>query len=185
MNFQEILSIFGSLPLGHGFGINTNIFETNLINLAAVVAQQTKHDQNSPMLQLLWVPWVDMSRERQSYELFAEGFFLDRDLMRWFTDNYLDNEADKTNPLASPLFGELDGIAPAVLLVAGFDVLRDEGIEYAQKLKQAGIDTELKVYQSLAHPFFNMAGEIEEAKAAFADATKILKTRMSAGSKNN
>ncbi len=151
-------------------------------NLATVVAQQTKLDAHSPVLQLLWVPWVDMSTERPSYDLFGDGFFLDRSQAHWYLDHYINNEADKINPLVSPLFGELNDVAPAVILVAGFDVLRDEGIEYAQNLKEAGVDTELKIYESLPHPFFNMAGEIEDAKVAFADATKILRARLSANS---
>ncbi|WP_201586233.1 alpha/beta hydrolase [Psychrobacter jeotgali] len=144
-------------------------------NLAAVVAQQTKGDTHPPKLQLLWVPWVDMSRERESYELFATGFFLERSKMRWFTEYYIDDEADKTNPMASPIFGEVKGVAPAVILVAGFDPLRDEGIAYADKLKEAGVETELKVYETLPHLFPLFAGEIEDAKVAFDDATRALR----------
>lgn len=144
-------------------------------NLAAVIAQQTKDDTHSPKLQLLWVPWVDMSRERESYELFATGFFLERPKMRWFTDHYLDNEADKTNPMASPIFGDVNDVAPAVILVAGFDPLRDEGIAYADKLKEAGVKTELKVYETMPHLFPLFAGEIEDAKVAFEDATRALR----------
>lgn len=151
-------------------------------NLAAVVAQQTKSDQHSPMLQLLWAPWVDMSTERKSYDLFGDGFFLDRSQARWYISHYINNEADKVNPLVSPLFGDVSGVAPAVILVAGFDVLRDEGIEYAQKLKDAGVDTELKKYETLPHPFLNMAGEIDDAKVAFAEATKTLRENFSSGS---
>jgi acetyl esterase len=70
------------------------------------------------------------------------------------------------------------GVAPAVILVAGFDPLRDEGIAYAQKLKEAGVDTTLKVYKSLPHPFLNLAGQIEDAKIAFADATGALREKL-------
>ncbi|PNK61159.1 alpha/beta hydrolase [Psychrobacter sp. FDAARGOS_221] len=144
-------------------------------NLAAVVAQQTKEDDYSPKLQLLWVPWVDMSQERQSYELFASGFFLERAKMRWYTDHYLGDKTDRTDPMASPLFGDVKGVASAVVMVAGFDPLRDEGIEYAGKLKEAGVDTELNIYETMPHVFINVAGEIEDAKVAFADATRALK----------
>lgn len=144
-------------------------------NLAAVVAQQTKEETYPPKLQLLWVPWVDMSRERASYGLFATGFFLERAKMRWFTDHYVDDEADKTNPMASPIFGEVNDVAPAVILVAGFDPLRDEGIAYADKLKEAGVETELKVYETLPHLFPLFAGDIEDAKVAFDDAARALR----------
>lgn len=144
-------------------------------NLAAVVAQQTKDDAHPPKLQLLWVPWVDMSRERKSFELFATGFFLERTKMRWFTEHYLGNKKDKQDPMASPIFGDLEGVAPAVIMVGGFDPLRDEGIEYADKLKAAGIETELKVYETMPHLFPLFAGEIKDAKVAFDDATRALR----------
>ncbi|WP_367105206.1 alpha/beta hydrolase [uncultured Psychrobacter sp.] len=144
-------------------------------NLAAVVAQQTKEDAYPPKLQLLWVPWVDMSHERASYELFATGFFLERSKMRWYTDHYINDKTDKTNPMASPIFGDVQGVAPAVILVAGFDPLRDEGIAYANKLKEASVETELKVYETMPHLFPLFAGEIEVAKVAFDDATRALR----------
>ncbi|MGP9638156.1 alpha/beta hydrolase, partial [Psychrobacter sp. AOP3-A1-26] len=144
-------------------------------NLAAVVAQQTKDDNYPPKLQTLWVPWVDISSERASYELFATRFFLERAKMRWFKDHYLSDETDATDPMASPIFGDLKGVAPAVILVAGFDPLRDEGIEYANKLKEAGVNTKLKVYETMPHLFPLFAGEIKDAKVAFDDATRTLR----------
>lgn len=147
-------------------------------NLAAVVAQQTKNDANPPKLQLLWVPWVDMSTERQSYQLFASGLFLERAKMRWYTELYLPKNSDRKDPKISPIYGDLADVAPAVILVAGFDPLRDEGIAYAKKLKAAGVDTTLKVYTSLPHPFLNLAGQIEDAKVAFTEATRALQERL-------
>lgn len=144
-------------------------------NLAAVVAQQTKDDTYPPKLQLLWVPWVDMSREYRSYELFATGFFLERVKMRWFQEQYIDDKADTKDPMASPIFGDLEGVAPAVILVGGFDPLRDEGVAYADTLKDAGIKTKLKVYETMPHLFLMFAGEIEDAKVAFENATRALR----------
>ncbi len=144
-------------------------------NLAAVVAQQTKDDAHSPKLQLLWVPWVDMSREYESYELFATGFFLERVKMRWFQEQYINDNTDTKDPMASPIFGDLEGVAPAVILVGGFDPLRDEGVAYADKLKGAGVETELTVYKSMPHLFLMFAGEIKDAKVAFSDATRALR----------
>jgi len=144
-------------------------------NLAAVVAQQAKDDAHPPKLQLLWVPWVDMSREYQSYELFATGFFLERVKMRWFKKKYINDDTDTTDPMVSPIFGNLEGVAPAVIMVGGFDPLRDEGVAYADTLKDAGIKTKLKVYETMPHLFLMFAGEIEDAKVAFDDATRALR----------
>lgn len=144
-------------------------------NLAAVVAQQTKTDAIKPIVQMLWVPWMDMSRERTSYELFATGLFLERAKMRWYTEQYLQDDQHKTNPLASPIYGDTTGVCPAFVWVAGFDPLRDEGVDYANKLKADGVPTTLKVYQTLPHPFINIAGQIDDAKAAFDDAVQALR----------
>jgi acetyl esterase len=148
-------------------------------NLAAVVAQQTRHDIHAPCFQILWVPWLDMSRQRRSYELFALGFFLEKPKMEWYTDLYLNTPADALDPRASPILGDVDGVAPAAILVGGFDPLRDEGEEYARKLEHAGISVSLKRYSSLPHPFVNVAGFIDAAKTAFNDATAQLRAAFS------
>lgn len=145
-------------------------------NLAAVVAQQTKEDTHAPKLQLLWVPWVDMSREYESYELFATGFFLERVKMRWFKQQYISDDTDTKDPLVSPIFGNLTGVAPAIIMVGGFDPLRDEGIAYADKLAKAGVEAKLTVYETMPHLFLMFAGEIKDAKVAFAEATRALRS---------
>lgn len=147
-------------------------------NAAAVVAQQRKAAAHPPKFQLLWVPWVDMSRQTRSYELFGSGFFLDKDMMEWCTDHYLRTPEDGTNPLASPIYGDVEGVCPATLLIAGFDVLRDEGIAYGEKLKQAGVKTDVRVMRDQVHLFINMAGYVPAARRAFDEAVQILRTNM-------
>lgn len=145
-------------------------------SLAAVVAQQTKNETYPPKLQLSWVPWVDMSRERESYKLFATGFFLERVKMRWFKEQYIDDKVDTTDPMVSPIFGDLKEVAPAMIMVGGFDLLRDEGVAYADKLRAAGVETHLTVYETMPHLFLMFAGEIKDAKVAFSDATCALQS---------
>lgn len=147
-------------------------------NAAAVVAQQRRDAPFPPRLQMLWVPWVDMSKQSRSYELFAEGFFLEKAKMEWYTNHYLRKAEDALDPMASPLLGDVNGVCPAVLLIAGFDPLRDEGIAYGQKLKAAGVSTHMRVFTGLVHPFINVAGFLPAANAAFAEATRLLREKL-------
>ena len=147
-------------------------------NIAAVVAQQRKEARFPPKYQILWVPWVDMSRQTHSYESVGQGFFLEKTAMEWYTQQYLSSPDDAQNPLASPLLGEVSGVCPAAILVAGFDPLRDEGIAYAEALKSADVSVTLQVFEGAIHPLANIAGRIPLAGAAFEKATELLQQNM-------
>lgn len=147
-------------------------------NVAAVVAQQRKTADHPPAYQMLWVPWVDMSKQSPSYALFDEGFFLEKPKMEWFTDNYLNTPEEALDPRVSPLLGDVSGVCPAALLVAGFDPLCDEGLAYGEKLKAAGVTTQVNLYDTLVHPFINVAGCVPAATAAFDDAAALLKANL-------
>lgn len=147
-------------------------------NVASVVAQQRKNAAHPPALQVLWVPWVYMSKQTESYSLFDLGYFLEKPKMEWFIDNYLSTPADAFDPMVSPILGDVNGVCPTVLLIAGFDTLRDEGLAYAEKLKAAGIQTEVKLYENLVHPFINVAGCVPAAQVAFNDAVSAIKARL-------
>ena len=147
-------------------------------NAAAVIAQQRKSSLFPPKFQVLWVPWLDMSKQTRSYELMGEGFFLEKKKMDWYTKLYTRSEMDTMNPLASPLLGDVKGVCNAAVFVAGFDPLRDEGIAYAEKLKFAGVPTHFKLYEGVVHPFINVAGKIPIARKAFDEAVVILKENI-------
>lgn len=143
-------------------------------NAAAVVAQQRKEAPHPPCYQMLWSPWLDMSRETKSFELFAEGFFLEREKIRWYTAHYLEHPEQATDPMVSPLLGDVRGTCPAAVMVAGFDPLRDEGLAYAEALRKAGVETEQIVLEGMVHPWVNLAGKIHGARAGFDQAVAIL-----------
>lgn len=147
-------------------------------NAAAVVAQQRKAAPQPPRFQILWVPWVDMSRQTRSYELFDLGYFLEKPKMEWYTAHYLARPEDALDPMASPLLGDVSGVCPAALLIAGFDPLRDEGVAYGRKLRAAGVETHATVYEGLVHPFINVAGCVPAAARAFEDATALLRRHL-------
>ena len=127
-------------------------------NLAAAVCQRNTRDGVAQAcFQLLIYPATDALAETASHELFARGFLLTRAGMRWFTDQYLPDRARRAEPLASPLLApDLAGLPPALVLMAGFDPLRDEGIAYAKKLQGAGVRTEWEVYPTTFHGFFGL-----------------------------
>jgi acetyl esterase len=137
-------------------------------NLAAVVAQQTRSLATPPVFQLLVYPATDLTRSMESHRTYARGFLLEDETIRWFLDHYLADPArDVHDPLGSPLaMHDLRGVAPAHVLTAGFDPLRDEGEAYARKLEAAGVPTTLHCEESAVHGFFSMAGAIDASRAA-------------------
>lgn len=123
-------------------------------NLAAAVALMTR-DRGGPQLalQLLEIPVTDISRGAGtdvSTGLFAEGYGLDRIDMEFYAAQYLNSPDDGSSPYASPLLAEdLAGLAPAHVMTAEYDVLRDSGEAYARRLAEAGVLTTL--HRGLGH----------------------------------
>jgi acetyl esterase len=117
-------------------------------NLAAVVSLMAR-DRGGPRiaLQLLEVPVTDISSgaaDHPSVALFGEGYGLDQADMGFYAEQYLGDPAEGTNAYASPLFAEdVSGVAPAHVITAEYDMLRDSGEAYALRLEEAGVETRL------------------------------------------
>jgi acetyl esterase len=146
-------------------------------NLATVVAQlAAAGDGPSPCFQALIYPVTDYSEKRASYSTFAEGFFLTREEMDWFRDNYFGSAEDRSDPRASPILAEdLSVHPPAHVVTAGFDPLRDEGEAYAEALRAAGVPVTLRREPDLVHGFVNavgLGGRSREAMDAVAAAIR-------------
>ncbi len=139
--------------------------------LAAVLANEVRHDAAKPALQVLVYPATDLRMESRSYTLFGEGFFFTRKGMEWARGNYLgDDQSLIDDPRVSPLrTGDLSGVAPALIYTAGFDPLRDEGIAYANKLRGAGVKTIHRTFDSLIHGFVGMGAVVQAAARAMDD----------------
>ena len=138
-------------------------------NLAAVVSQLAARDGGpAPVLQLLIYPATDFSRRRRSRELFGEGFLLTNSEMDWFETNYLGAaRTHARDPRASPLLAEdLSGLAPAYVVTAAFDPIRDEGEEYAAALRHAGTPVMHRRFPGFIHAFIAGAGVSRNARDA-------------------
>ncbi|QWF80043.1 alpha/beta hydrolase [Amycolatopsis sp. CA-230715] len=133
--------------------------------------------------QVLFYPVTDAAMDTESYELFADGYFLTRTGMRWFWDQYTTDEAERAEITASPLRATLDdlaGLPPALVITGEADVLRDEGEAYANKLRQAGVPVTAVRYQGVIHDFvmLNALRETNAANAAIRQAVDVLRTAL-------
>ncbi|MED4583256.1 alpha/beta hydrolase [Brevibacillus choshinensis] len=125
-------------------------------NLAAVVALRSR-DENGPAIsaQVLFYPVTNLDYTTESYEQFQQGFGLDRDLMKWFGKHYV-NDEDLKNPYVAPLLArDLGNLPPALVITAENDVLRDEGLAYAKRLQEAGVQVESVCEEGLVHGYFS------------------------------
>jgi len=137
-------------------------------NLAAVVALQAR-DAGGPKLslQVLLYPVTDVGGETQSYRDLADGYMLTREGMRWFIAHYLGKPQDAEDWRASPIRAtSFAGVAPALVITAGYDPLRDEGDAYAQKLRAAGVSVDHASFGGMIHGFIPMGKLIETGNRA-------------------
>ncbi len=135
-------------------------------NLAAGVAIEAARQGWPLAVQLLVYPATKARRETRSADLFAHGFYLTRDFMHQADRSYATGVPSE-DPRLSPLHAELpDGLAPALVYVAGFDPLRDEGEAYAERLREAGRTVSLTRFDDQIHGFFNIVGTGRTSRAA-------------------
>jgi acetyl esterase len=139
-------------------------------NLAAVVAQRAVRENGPAVsLQVLVYPVTDHDFDNSSYADPANQLMLDKTSMIWFWDLYTPDAGVRRNWDVSPLHAEdLSGVAPAVVLLAEHDVLRDEGQAYAEKLTAAGVPVEVRVFDGQMHGFFQFVNILPGADAGIA-----------------
>ncbi len=145
-------------------------------NLAAVVALMARDAGIDLAAQLLVYPATDMTQQgHASLVENAEGYVLTMETMRWFRAHYLSEDDDEaatqaTDWRGSPLLSEsLAGVAPALVITAQFDPLRDEGTAYANALAAAGVEVTHTNYEGVVHIFFQLGPIVEKAAAAVAE----------------
>ena len=133
--------------------------------------------------QVLFYPVTDASFDTDSYHQFAENYFLRRDAMQWFWDQYTTDPAQRAHITASPLRASLDELTdlpPALVITGEADVLRDEGEAYAAKLRAAGVPVTAVRYQGIIHDFvmLNALRNTHAANAAITQAIATLHTAL-------
>ncbi|MFJ6479468.1 MULTISPECIES: alpha/beta hydrolase [unclassified Streptomyces] len=153
-------------------------------NMSAALTLMAKQRGDVRILhQVLFYPVTDAAFDTDSYAQFAEGYFLRRDAMRWFWDQYTTDAAERAQITASPLRASLDqltGLPPALVITAEADVLRDEGEAYAARLRAAGVPvTALRVLGTI-HDFvmLNALRETRAASLAIGQAVETLREAL-------
>jgi acetyl esterase len=139
-------------------------------NLAAVVALAARDSGDLPVaFQLLIYPATDQRRGWPSHTTNGQGYLLTKETMDYFHDHYLPDPAQDLDWRASPLLhADHAKLPPAFVLTAGYDPLRDEGLQYAHKLSEAGNRAALVNFERQIHGFITMGRVIDEAHAAVA-----------------
>ncbi|RSZ30317.1 alpha/beta hydrolase [Variovorax beijingensis] len=139
-------------------------------NLAAVAAIAARDAGDLPIaFQLLIYPATDMRRGHPSHQANGQGYLLTRDTMTYFHDHYIDDARHDVDWRASPLLhADLSGLPPALVLTAGYDPLRDEGMAYAEALTAAGNRAAYVCFERQIHGFITMGKVLDEADTAIA-----------------
>lgn len=137
-------------------------------NLAAVVSIAAREAGDLPLaFQLLIYPATDMRRTAPSHTTNGEGYLLTRDTIGYFHDHYIDDARHDLDWRASPLLhADLSKLPPALVLTAGYDPLRDEGLDYAAQLTKAGNRVTYVCFERQIHGFITMGRVLDEANAA-------------------
>lgn len=134
---------------------------------AAICQELKRAGEPQPDLQLLIYPAVEVNSETPSMTTYANTYPLTRDTMDWFMAQYMGPEDNPDDPRLSPIRAEdLSGLAPAVVVTAGFDPLTDQGEAYARRLKDAGVPVIFRCYDHLCHAFTAFTGVAPAADAA-------------------
>jgi acetyl esterase/lipase len=153
-------------------------------NMAAAVSLMAK-DKGGPKLRfqvLLW-PVTDANFDTGSYNEFAQGHFLTRNMMQWFWDSYTTDPRERAQSYASPLrasLAELKGLPPALIQTAEKDVLRDEGEAYGRRLNEAGVPVTVTRYNGMIHDYglLNALSTVPAVQSAMRQAGEELKVHL-------
>jgi acetyl esterase len=148
-------------------------------NLAAVAVRTLTREGAPLAFQVLVYPMLDATASSASYVEFASGYGFSREKSLWYFDQYLPPEVDRRAPRVSPLFEpDLAGLPPTLIVTAECDPLRDEDEAYAQNLRDAGVDVDVRRYPGMIHGFFQMSAALDAARLLHDELAQWLKGRV-------
>ena len=150
-------------------------------NLATVVSLLARNAGGPGIVfQLLIYPVTAPEPETKSHHAFAEGYLLTRKTITWFFTHYLRSSKDTKDFRYAPLESDdLSSLPPALVIVAGYDPLRDEGVEYAEALIHAGNRVRLSNYEGMVHGFYLMGGMVDTSRRAISESAAMLRDAFS------
>jgi len=151
-------------------------------NLAAVACLLARDaGLQLPAMQLLIYPVTVAGEELPSRRTFGDGFLLSKPDMDFFESHYLPPGTDRNDPRVSILHAnDLSGLPPAYLAIAGFDPLRDEGVAFAERLRETGVPVSLRLHPGLVHTFANLTAICPTARQAMLEAVGALQMGLAA-----
>lgn len=146
-------------------------------NLALNVAIKARDEKfQLPIHELLIYPVAGSDMETESYKKYGDAKPLNKPMMNWFMDNYLNTPADKKDTRINLVAADFKGIKPATIITAQVDPLQSEGADLASKMKNQGVSVRYKNYEGVTHEFFGMAPVLRDARSAQDLASSRLKS---------
>jgi acetyl esterase len=166
---------------GYEFGIDAKrliiVGDSAGGNIATVIARKAAGSNGLRiLLQVLLYPVTDPSLQTDSWREFAEGPVITLETARQAWQMYVPNIAELQNADAAPIFAaNLSDSPEALIIIAEYDPLRDEGVAYATRLERAGVKVKTSIYKQMPHGFFQMAGYIDGGKGVIVEVAKSIK----------
>ena len=150
--------------------------------LTASLSHQMKEKGGAAIaFQLLMFPATDLAGHFTSMEKFAAGYFIDKRTIDWNNEQVLPPGFDRASPSISPLRArDFTGLPPAYVMLGGFDPLHDEGLAYAEKLREAGVAATVADYDDMIHCFIYLQTVLPQAREAVAEAAKAVRDALAA-----
>ncbi|EMD23727.1 alpha/beta hydrolase [Amycolatopsis azurea] len=148
-------------------------------NIAAVLCQRLRGEAVQPMMQVLIQPVTDISQRRPSQHEFAGSPALSAKQIAWFMGHYLPDGTDHLDPRVSPLLAsDLTGLPRAIVTVAGFDPLRDDGLAYAAALTASDVPTEVIHERELVHGYISFTAVSRSSRTATRRLVRAIATAL-------